>query len=359
MSEATYLLSARGVRATIDLALGQIADFVVTDGGRAIAPFHRVPWADEALPDVVMPPHLRRMSMDFFCAPFGPNDIDEAPYHGWPGNSAWSLIEEVRLPDGCRASFRLGRTVLGATLTKTLTVRDGHPFLYQAHAFTGGRGSLPLGHHAMVHFPSEGLLSFSDKRRAETGNTQLEGDPIRGRSILRYPADGSPRAFPCLDGTTVDLLHYPLAEQHDDLVVLVENPANQLGWSAAVRPSEGDMALVLKSPLALPITILWYSNGGRFYPPWSNRHVGVLGIEEACSGFADGHRASIGPNALNRRGTPTCVELEGDVDIRSVIGAVGVVGSPSRVLAVERHEENLLITTESAQRRLPFDGSFL
>jgi hypothetical protein len=38
-----------------------------------------VPWAEDALPNVDMPPHLRRMSMDFFCAPFGRNDIEQAP----------------------------------------------------------------------------------------------------------------------------------------------------------------------------------------------------------------------------------------------------------------------------------------
>ena len=119
------------------------------------------------------------------------------------------------------------------------------------------------------------------------------------------------------------------------------------------------MALVLKSPDTLPITLLWYSNGGRFYPPWSSRHVGVLGIEEACSSFADGHRASIGPNALNAQGTATAVVLDGDIEIRSVIGAIGVVNAPSRVLALVRDRGDLLVTTETGQRRVPFDGSFL
>ncbi|MCW6509186.1 hypothetical protein [Lichenifustis flavocetrariae] len=359
MNARIHVLAAEGVRAGLDLEIGQLAAFIVTDEGRQIAPFHRVPWAETAMPEVEMPPHLRRMSMDFFCAPFGPNDVDPAPYHGWPANSRWSVIDDQRLPDGHRATFRLDQTVLGATLTKTLTVRDGHPFLYQAHRFDGGTGALSLGQHAMVHFPSDGLVSFSEKKFAETSRTPLEGDPAQGRSVFRYPAQGPLNAFPCGDGTTVDLHNYPVAQKHDDLVALIENPANPLGWAAAVRPEQRDMALILKSPRTLPITLLWYSNGGRFYPPWSERHTGVLGIEEACSSFADGHRASIGTNALSAQGVQTCVELDGGIEIRTVIGALGSTAKPSRVRNVIQESDRLLIDTETAQKRVPFDHNFL
>ena len=43
-------------------------------------------------------------------------------------------------------------------------------------------------------------------------------------------------------------------------------------WSAVARPGGGDMALMLKNPAKLPVTMLWYSNGGRSYAPWNGRH---------------------------------------------------------------------------------------
>ena len=46
--------------------------------------------------------------------------------------------------------------------------------------------------------------------------------------------------------------------------------------------------------------MLWFSNGGRDYPPWNGRHVGVLGIEEGRSYAAYGHAASAADNPLTR-----------------------------------------------------------
>jgi hypothetical protein len=353
------VIEARGVHAALDLELGQIAAFRVIRDGRETAPFHRVPWAEEDLSHIDMPPHLRRMSVDFFCAPFGAADAEPAPFHGWSANSAWSVVEERKLADGATATYRLEHPVMGGTLFKTLTVRDDHPFLYQTHRFEGGAGRLPVAHHAMVSIPDTGLLSFSDKLRAETSAIALEPDPSLGASILRYPASGSLRAFPLAAGGSVDLANYPLAATNEDLALLVENPKNALGWSAAVRPEQNDMAILLKSPRQLPVTLLWYSNGGRFYAPWSRRHRGVLGMEEACSFFGLGHRASTSPNSLSEAGVATALALDGDLEIRTILGALPIAGAPSRVRAVELRGDELVIETETGEQTAPCDGAFL
>ena len=36
----------------------------------------------------------------------------------------------------------------------------------------------------------------------------------------------------------------------------------------------------LRAAKAMPMTMLWHSNGGRDYAPWSGRHFGCLGVEE-------------------------------------------------------------------------------
>ncbi|WP_201842243.1 hypothetical protein [Microvirga zambiensis] len=108
------ILEARGVYAALDLELDHIATFRASRGGREAAPFHCVPWAGEDLSHIDMRPHLHRMSVDFFCAPFAAADVDPAPFHGWPANSAWEIVEERRLRDGATATYRLLHLVMGA-----------------------------------------------------------------------------------------------------------------------------------------------------------------------------------------------------------------------------------------------------
>ena len=70
--------------------------------------------------------------------------------------------------------------------------------------------------------------------------------------------------------------------------MLVEAPGSELGWAAAMRDDAADILLSLKNPADFPVTMLWLSNGGRDYPPWNGRNVGVLGIEEGRAWSAHG-----------------------------------------------------------------------
>ena len=118
---------------------------------------------------------------------------------------------------GTTATFVLDKPVMGARVLKELTLRDGHPFLYQRHIFEGGAGALPVANHAMVRLPKGGRISYSPKRWAETPTTALESDPARGRSILAYPARSTDLGnFPRADGGTVDLTTYPIDQGHED-----------------------------------------------------------------------------------------------------------------------------------------------
>ena len=65
-----------------------------------------------------------------------------------------------------------------------------------------------------------------------------------------------------MDGSTLDLTHYPTEPGHEDLVMLVNDPeAGDLGWSAMVV--EDYVWIALKSVRRLPMTLLWITNGGR------------------------------------------------------------------------------------------------
>ncbi|OBZ92133.1 hypothetical protein ADU59_28425 [Pararhizobium polonicum] len=355
----SFVLSADGIEVTLDLDVGHISSFIVRRYGRTFSPFHRAPWIDEPL-DASTPPHLQRLSIDFFCAPFGQSDVESAPAHGWSANAPWVLTDLERLPNGSRATFVLSRTIMSATLTKTCTVKDGHPFLYQSHRFDGGIGRLPVAYHAMVDLPHGGILSVSPKIRAETMPDRLETDDIKGRSILAYPASSDDlRTFPREDGGVSDLLRYPLDDRHVDLVMLHEQPSNPLGWAIAARPVERDMAIVLKPPGVLPSTVLWYSNGGRHYAPWNGRHHGVLGIEEARTFFGYGHKASIAPNALSGSGIETSLSVVETREVRTVIGAVEMLAD-GLVRSITPGNDTLQITGGKGETiDIPFDTAFL
>lgn len=350
-------MSARGIRVALDLGLGQLARFQVLRDGRVIAPFARVPWAD--LPDdparfpAGMDPHLRRMSGDFFCAPFCADDVEGAPPHGWTANSAWTLAEETRFDGGVTARFTLGHRIAGAEVEKIWTLRDDHPFLYQAHRFTGGTGLLPVAHHAMLDLRGGGLLRFSPKAWAETPGAELEP----GRSALRYPSEGADlTAFPGARGP-VDLTRYPIGMAHEDFVMLVDDPGQRLGWVTALRPASGDVVVMVKPVAMLPQTMLWFSNGGRDQAPWNGSHVGVLGIEEACALGIEGRQAATRPNRLTARGVATALDLgAGPVTVATAMGAVPCAARTGQALSLTPTAAVLQDGTRLALHGPHFDG---
>jgi hypothetical protein len=288
---------------------------------------HKAPWHGEA---ITLPrqaaPHLRRLAGDFFCAPFGDASADAAPGHGWPANSPWSHLGTVRENAETIARFQLDRPAMGATLVKELRLVDRHPFLYQRHVFTGGRPEgFAVANHAMLALPHGARLSFSPKRWWETPATGLETDPARGRGLLAYPAKASdPAHFPRADGSDADLTRYPLGERHEDFAVGVEAAGRTFGWTTAARNEEQDIFISLRNAARLPMTMLWFSNGGRDYAPWNGRHVHVLGIEEGINRSLLGHSARQTPNPLDAASVPTSFHLDarGAVEVRHVIGCV-------------------------------------
>ena len=114
--------------------------------------------------------------------------------------------------------------------------------------------------------------------------------------------------------------------------------AGRAGRRWRARPKQ-DLVLVLKNPAELPVTMLWFSNGGRDYAPWSGRHRGVLGIEDGRA--AVGHAASIGDNWLKREGVATAFALgEGrSVSFRHVIGAMPQSGRRTAAAAKSRRPD--------------------
>ena len=358
----TITIAAKGISVSLDLAVGHISAMGVEADGRVLKPLHRAPWVGsprESLPET-LPEGTVRLSGDFLCAPFSTSDVEAAPLHGWPANSAWDVVENGAIAGGWRAVFRLRRKVMGATIDKVFTLRDGHPFLYQEHIFSGGSGAISVAHHPMTVMQDGGRLAFSPKRMAVTPATPPEPDPARGRSMLAYPARATDLTrFPLAAGGATDLTDYRMEDRREDFITLVEADHGGPGWAAIARRAEQDLVLVLKNPAELPVTMLWFSNGGRDYAPWSGRHVGVLGVEDGRT--AVGHAASLGDNWLKHEGVATAFALaEGrSVSFRHVIGAAPFAGVEPPDSLESAPDRLRVLVAGGAARELPFDGGFL
>ena len=344
-------ISAKGMELSFDRRTGLIERFAATDKCVEVAPLHRAPWvgSDEAMPPDAAP-HVAALGGDFFCAPFAACE-DGSPPHGWSANSVWNI--ERTTGGALRAA--LAKQVHGARLVKELILRDGHPFVYQIHRFTGGKGRVPVANHANLSLPQGGIIRTSPKACWETPKVPLESDPARGRSALKYPAkSNTPTAFPGLTGD-VDLTTFPWHPRHEDLVIGIEDGRHELAWTSVSRPASGDLFLSLRNPRQLPMTMLWHSNGGRDYPPWNGRHRGCLGVEEGAAshmlGLSD-ETALCGPGMLS-------LDPEGSTDVRHVIGAIRwPTGEP--VADIRPSGQSLLIMGDAgAVRSLPFDNAFL
>lgn len=339
----------------------QLGPVLFRHGNRSIEPMHVAPWTNE--PEAAGIPMLQNLRGDFFCAPFGSNDLlaEETRDHGRTANGRWRELEATPT----RLELELEGSVSGAKVRKELWLAPEQPVIYQRHSFEGGSGTLPMGHHAMLRAP-EGerlLLSFSPWVWAGTPPDPVEDDPRRGRSLLRYPQQIESLArVATAAGNGVDLSAFPALESSEEILLLVTHPEEEYAWSAAVAPESGWLWFAIRPNRILRSTMLWMSNGGRDYPPFLGRHRRVVGIEEVTSCFHLGHRASAEPNELSRKGLPTSVKLDPSRPT-TVHYAFGTAPAPpgfGRVtkLAVGRRE--IAIEDGAGGRvRVPFDGDFL
>ena len=116
-------------------------------------------------------------------------------------------------------------------------------------------------------------------------------------------------------------------------------------------PSERFVWFALKDPRLLRETVLWISNGGRHYPPWSDRHVNVMGLEEVTSYFHLGLAESVRKNHLCDRGFQTCLRLNPrkPLVVSYVMGVARIPAGFDRVVSIRAAQGNQAILLQSAR----------
>lgn len=340
-------------------------------GGRAVQPFAVAPWAGEKI-DAGLPPLLHALRGDFFCAPFGGNGTpwrgEKHPPHGESANANWTWMGATRGDEATSLHLQLKTDVRAGVIDKRITLRTGHSAIYCEHTLSGFSGPLALGTHPCLHVPGlEGAarVSAGGWDHGQVLPVPFEDPAVGGYSSLKPSARfENLNAVPLTNGGTADLTRYPARAGFDDLVMLMGKPGRTLGWSAVTFPKDGWVFLQLKNPEVLRHTILWHSNGGRHYAPWSSRHRNVLGLEETTSYFHFGQAESAKPNPLSAAGYPTTIKLSPKKPLRVPhIFAVAAIPRGFNIVADVQAQADgggILVTAANGKAaKLALDTAFL
>ena len=249
---------------------------------------------------------------------------------------------------------------------KRVILVDGETVVYQRHTLSGFRGPMPAGHHVMLKFPAasgSGAVSTSRFVRAQVFPGAFESPENRGYQALRPGAIFRSLArVPLFRGGTADLTRYPARKGFDDLVMLTADAGLPFAWTAVAFPGERYAWFAIRDPRVLRHTLLWISNGGRHYPPWSGRHEAVMGLEDVTSYFHLGLAESAGPNPLNRRGIPTALRLDPGkpTSISHIMGVAAIPAGFDRVSRIRRMKGGIELVAASGKRaRCAVDLGFL
>jgi len=288
--------------------------FRTSAGG--IQPFSIAPWADEPLP-ANTPDLLKTLRGDFFCAPFGGNGTpwrgEQHPPHGETASSKWQFPKITSPSPGVhRFEATRTQTIRPGTAHKQLELRDGETNVYLRHTLSGMSGPMSLGHHAMIKCPDgkPGHIGLSPYRSGQVFPDQFEDPTIGGYSALKQGAKFKDlRAVPLISGDPTDVTCYPARDGFEDLVMVTSRARQYPAWSTISFPDQGYLWFSLRDVNVLKSTILWMSNGGRHYAPWSGRHRRVIGIEDVTANFHFGLAESIRPNDRSKNGLPTHLRL--------------------------------------------------
>ena len=336
------------VEADITLTGAHISPVRFRLGDDWVSPYSIPPWKPAEAAD--HDPILAHIRGDFFCLPFGEqSDPPGGPLHGEVSNSTWAIDDQA--PDSVALS--IDASDVDARVTKRVHLKPGHTVLYQEIETVGLEGSWNYGTHPTLDLSGlpaqQGRISTSPMVHRSV-NPTVFSDPARGEhQILQVGATFSDlSSVPRADGSTLDLSRYPAGESHEDLVMLVNDPdSGPLGWSAVVF--DGYVWLALKDIRALPMTLLWQSDGGRSQAPWNGRHVGRLGVEDVCSFFAMGRDAAL-DNFLSEQGITTFKTFDAthQLHFSTAHAVTAVPGEFDIVATVEPLDDTQLLLTASS-----------
>lgn len=356
--QPSWTLKNDVVDARVTVAGGMIAPVAFSLASGVVSPLAVAPWAEENV-DPELPQLLKGLRGDFFCAPFGGNGTafrgERHPPHGESANADWTLDEIAQAGDAVTLHAHLVTGVRRGRVKKRLTLRAGHTAIYCEHVLEGMRGPMTLGTHPCLQLPDrEGgaAIAVGGWKRGQVLPVPFENPAGGGYASLKMGARfTSLKKVPLATGGTTDLSRSPARRGFEDLVMLLGEGKGSFGWSAVTFLDERYVFLQIKNPRVLRHTVLWLSNGGRHYAPWSGRHVNVLGLEEVTANFHLGLAESARPNAVSKAGYPTTVTLDPKRPLRMahILAVVAVPRGFDAVKAVRARGDGVEVVSHAGK----------
>jgi hypothetical protein len=360
LGQPSWRIASDRVEAFVTELGGQIAPITFDRQGRKIAPYSVAPWAEEKL-DPQMPAILKALRGDFFCMPFGGNAApyrgEKHPMHGESSNAKWRMEAEQHGEGRHALLMSLETKVRPGRVDKEIRLEDGEDTVYSRHTISGLSGPMCLGHHAMLKFPEaegSGVISTSRFVYGQVFPKVFEQPELGGYTSLKMGAEfESLDAVPMANGGQADLTQYPARRGFEDLAMIVSDRDLPFAWTAVTFPRERYVWFALKDPKVLSGTVLWMSNRGRHYAPWSSRHVNVMGLEEVTANFHLGLAASAAPNPISAKGWTTSLRLDRKkpLIVNYIMGVAAIPAGFDKVAAIEPAADGKSVTLQATGGR--------
>ena len=296
---------------TLGAMLGPVT-FVLADG-RQCNPLFIAPWTFDPK-RAELPGVLRQLRGEWPCAPFG-SDAARNLSPGWepqgetfPGgeiahgpssNEDWLWIDAPEGSLALQLDYPESHPV--RSVRRRITPDPHAPAIdFEFTILVRRACRLPIGLHPTFRVPAAaGGLKLAPK-----GYDHVRSYPGAAESgVGLFPPD---KTFARLDeaprrtGGTIDAGALPFDGAFEDLLQLV----NAQGAVTLHYLHEGFRAELTWDAEHFPSLLLWFSNRGRQYYPWSGRNL-ALGVEPVCSAFDLGPAISSGPNPIAAAGTST------------------------------------------------------
>jgi len=365
----SWRIATRDVEAYITETGGHLGPVTFDRRGRQIQPYSVAPWTLKAS-DRTEPPVINALRGDFFCLPFGGNETayrgEQHPPHGETANKRWRLNSITKTSERIEFHASMATKVRPGRIDKHISLREGHAAVYCRHVISKMSGRTTLGHHAMLRFPepdASAVISTSPFKYGQVIPVAPEQPENLGYSLLEPGSRfRSLRKVRTITGTTTDLSRYPARRGFEDLAMILSDPDAEFAWTAVTFTAQRYVWFALKDPRILAGTVFWSSNGGRHYPPWSSRHVNVMGLEEVTSYFAYGLSDSVKPNDLSRHGFKTSVTLnpQHPTTVNYIMAVATVPRTFDRLRRIRRTGSGVTLTADSGVRvDVPLDVDFL
>jgi hypothetical protein len=254
-------------------------------GGRTVSPLYVAPWGDDAR----WPGLLRALRGEWPCLPFGAvtappglplgletRNAADTWNHGYGANHMWRLVEKV----ADRLTLRIDYPSEGEIerLERIIEVDPEAPALAVSLTVHARRDVvLPFALHPTFAIPDEGIEVLACPHQS-VHSYPVAPEPGISRSSPNQTS-ASLKEIATATGP-MDVTRLPLLDKTEELLQIAGcRPPFVLRYSA----QQADVLLDWNSE-ELPDALLWISNGGRAYEPWSGRNF-ALGVEPAQSFF--------------------------------------------------------------------------